>query len=63
MPRANQKRKVEIAAEAIESVFNDISVTQNQTRDDLLTLRERIDLLLESIPPMARPPFRRVTGK
>ncbi len=42
--------KLKQAEKAIDAIFGDTSVSPEQTRDDLESLRDKIEMLLESLP-------------
>ena len=54
MPRTDHKRKVEIVREAINSLYSDTSVGPDRTRTDLQSLKEEIDMLLDTLKEKAR---------
>lgn len=43
------RQKIDAALKAINAVFSDTTVSQEEARDALLELSEEIDLLLESL--------------
>lgn len=42
--------KTEIARQAIDSLFSDTSRAPSSTREELLDLKEHIEVLLDSLP-------------